>query len=317
MSIIFLHLIKPFSENKVLPRNHLNKYIMKSKILLFGLFLTLISISCNRDNESDNSTITAEEAGVSAKIDITNNDISDIIDEQLTIQDGISAKSAQVTAQFLPSCATVTRVPALGTPMTVGQTITKTIDFGTTGCTMPNGNVLKGKIIISFVYEPNATSHNITCSFDNFYHNLRKIEGTKIYTRTMTVATAASPSHPVFVMNMNLTITLPDGRVLTRAGTRTSEIIAGYNTINWADNVYRVTGNWNTTFPNTGVQTSTITSPVIVKLACIPTNSSLSQGIISFSRNSNTATLDYGNGDCDNVAIFTINGVSYPITLGH
>ena len=183
---------------------------------------------------------------------------------------------------------------------------------------MPNGNILKGKVILTFVYQPTATSHIVTCTFDNFYHNLRKIEGTKTYTRTMTAATAASPSHPLYVMNMNLTITLPDGRVLTRVGTRTSEIIAGYNTLtDWTDNVYSVTGNWTTTFPNTNTQTSTITSPIIVKLSCVPTNSSLSQGIITFVRNSQTATLDYGNGDCDNLAVFTMNGISYNIVLGN
>ncbi|HHT9076964.1 TPA: hypothetical protein ACT5B6_002249, partial [Flavobacterium psychrophilum] len=71
------------------------------------------------------------------------------------------------------------------------------------------------------------------------------------------------------------------------------------------------------TFPNTVTQTSTITSPIIIKLACTPTNSALSKGVISFVRNSHIATLDYGNGDCDNLAVFTINGVSHTIALGN
>ena len=319
MSIIFLYLIKPFLKNNVLPVNLLNKYIMKSKILLFGLFLTLMTIGCSKNDETDNSTITAEEAGINAKINVENDDVYNIVDNQYENIDSntLSYKSSSSGESFLSTCATITRVPAFGTALTVGQTVTKTIDFGTTGCTINNGNVLKGKIIISFVYDPNATSHTIHCTFDNFYHNLRKVEGTKTFTRTMTVATTASPSHPVWVMNMNLTITLPDGRVFTRIGTRTSEIIAGYNTSSWTDNVYSVTGNWTTTFPNTVTQTSTITSPIIIKLACIPTNSSLSQGVITFVRNSHVATLDYGNGDCDNIAIFTINGVSYTIVLGN
>ena len=229
----------------------------------------------------------------------------------------LSYKSANAEESFLSTCAIITRVPAFGTAPTVGQTVTKTIDFGN-GCQINNGNFLSGKIIISFVYDPNATTHTVNCTFDNFKHNTRKIEGTKTFTRTMTAATANSPSHPIWVMNMNLTITLSDGRILTRVGTRTSEIIAGYNTpTSWTDNVYSVTGNWTTTFPNTVSQTSTITSPIIVKLACIPTNSSLSKGVITFVRNSHTATLDYGNGDCDNLAIFTINGVSYTIVLGN
>ena len=291
---------------------------MKSKVLLFGLFLTLMTIGCSKNDNADNSTITPEEAGINAKVDVENNDVYNIVDNQYENVDSstLSYKGANSEESFLSTCATVTRVPAFGTTPTVGQTVTKTIDFGPTGCTISNGNILKGKIIISFVYDPNAASHTINCTFDNFYHNLRKIEGTKTFTRTMTVATAASPSHPIWVMTMNLTITLPDGRIVTRVGTRTSEIIAGYNTpTSWTDNVYSVTGNWTTTFPNTVTQTSTITSPIIIKLACTPTNSALSQGVITFVRNSHTATLDYGNGDCDNTAIFTINGISYTIIL--
>ena len=292
---------------------------MKSKILLFGLFLTLMTIGCSKEDETDNSTITAEEAGINAKIDVENDDVYNIVENQYDNVDSntLSYKNSNSGESFLSTCATITRVPAFGTTPTVGQTVTKTIDFGT-GCQINNGNFLSGKIIISFVYNPNATTHTVNCTFDNFKHNTRRIEGTKTFTRTMTAATAASPSHPIWVMTMNLTITLSDGRIVTRVGTRTIEIIAGYNTPNsWTDNVYSVTGNWTTTFPNTVTQTSTITSPIIVKLACVPTNSSLSKGVITFVRNSQTATLDYGNGDCDNLAIFTTNGVSYTITLGN
>jgi hypothetical protein len=293
---------------------------MKTKILMFGLVLTLMTIGCSKDKDADSTRVnfTAEEAGINTKIDFLNDDINKISEEQLNVSDGISGKIATPTAFFLPACATVTRVPAIGTLPNVGSTVVKTIDFGTTGCPMPNGNILRGKIILSFLYEPTATTHVINCTFDNFYHNLRKIEGTKTFTRTLTAQTAASPSHPIWVMNMNLVITLPDGKVLNRVGTRTSEIIAGYSTpLDWTDNEYSVTGNWTTTFPNSTLLTSTITSPLIVKFACVPTNSAISQGIISFVRNSNTATLDYGNGSCDNQAIFTINGISYPITLGN
>ncbi|EKT4498302.1 hypothetical protein RYR30_000667 [Flavobacterium psychrophilum] len=293
---------------------------MKSEILLFGLFLALITIGCSKDKETtDDSTVTAEEAGINAKVDTQNNDVHNIVENQYDNIDSntLSYKNAASQENYFSPCAIITRVPDFGVVLTIGQTVTKTIDFGTIGCTMSNGNILKGKIILSFVYNPNAPIQTINCSFDNFYHNLRKIEGTKTFTRTMSMATAASPSHPIWVMHMNLTIILPDGRIITRVGTRTSEIIAGYNTPNWTDNVYSVTGNWTTTFPNTVTQTSTITSPIIIKLACTPTNSALSKGVISFVRNSHIATLDYGNGDCDNLAVFTINGVSHTIALGN
>jgi len=293
---------------------------MKTKILFLGLVLSLFTISCNKDNE-ENSTITADEASMNAKIDIANDDVSDIIEGEFvaTLDNNVSGKSNEVASTNLPPCVTITRVPAFGTAITPGTLVTKTIDFGTTGCPMPNGNILKGQIIMSFTFSPGAASHTINYQFLNFYHNALKFDGNKSFTRTMSVATASSPSHPVVVMNMDMTVTFPNGNVLERVGTRTREIIAGFNTPNvFLDNVYQVTGNWTTTFPNTTVQTSTITTPLNVKMSCISVNKPLLvSGVITFVRNNNTATLDYGNGDCDNLAVFTINGNSYNVTIGN
>ncbi len=286
---------------------------MKSKLLILGIAFSLMTVSCSR-KEKDNSTITADEASVNAKIDLANDDVSSIVEseEAATYANSSNGKSMEVASVSYPI---ITRSPAFGTPPTVGQTVTKTIDYGTTGVTLANGNVLKGIINISFVYDPTATSHTITYSFLNFYHNAIKFDGNKTFTRTMTTGT---DSHPIVTMNMDMNATFPDGRVFNRVGTRTREITAGYNTPNIiADNIYQVTGNWTTTFPNTVQQTSTISSPLIIKMSCANVNKPLIvQGVITFVRNSHTATLDYGTGDCDNLAVFTINGNAYNIVIG-
>ena len=38
-------------------------------------------------------------------------------------------------------------------------------------------------------------------------------------------------------------------------------------------------------------------------------------GTIEITRNGNQGTLDFGNGDCDNIAILTVNGVEYTVYL--
>ena len=295
---------------------------MKTKILFLGLVFSLFTISCTKDKESND--FSADEAGVNAKIDLANDDVSDVVEGQFTatMENSTTGKSLETAATAttnLPTCATVTRVPAFGTAITAGTLVTKTVDFGTTGCPMPNGNILKGQIVITFTYQPTATSHTINYQFVNFYHNAIKFDGNKTFTRTMSLATATSPSHPIVVMTMDMTATFPDGRVFNRVGTRTREIIEGYNTpAILQDNVFQVTGNWTTTFPNTTVQTSTITTPLLVKMSCIAVNKPLLvQGVITFVRNGNTATLDYGNGNCDNLAVFTVNGNSYNIVIGN
>src|SRR6476620_11048705 len=133
---------------------------MKTTNFIFGLALSLTILSCSKDDNSGSNAITADDAKVSAQIDAMNDDVSNIVEEQEanTYQNSTSGKIADANISTFSNCATITRVPAFGTPPTVGQTVTKTIDFGT-GCTLENGNVVSGRIIITFVFQPEATSH--------------------------------------------------------------------------------------------------------------------------------------------------------------
>lgn len=294
---------------------------MKTKFLMLTLILSLAMVSCSKDSETEStSNITADEASVNAKIDFANDDVIDLVAEQegATYANSTSGKIETDSRSPLTSCATITRVPAFGTAITPGTQVTKTIDFGTTGCTLNNGNVVKGIIVIYFIYNPSATTHTVTYTFNNFYHNAIKFNGTKDFTITMTTETVSSPSHPIVTMNMDLTATFPDGRVFTRVGQRVREIIEGYGTVSWTDNVYQVTGSWTTSFPNTSLQTSTITTPLLVKMSCVAVNKPLIvQGVITYVRGNRTATLNFGSGECDNTAIFTINGNEYTIVIGN
>ncbi|MEN9337552.1 MAG: hypothetical protein RLZZ500_2539 [Bacteroidota bacterium] len=292
---------------------------MKTIKWMLGAAVVAVMVSCSKEDKVAN--FSAEEATVNAKMDIANNDVTDIVEgeERNTYDNSLSGKTTEPMTQNLPSCATVTRVPAFGTAITPGTQVTKTIDFGTTGCPLANGNVVKGRIIITFVFDPGATSHTINYQFDNFYHNAIKYEGNKTFTRTMTVATATSPSHPIVTMNMDMTATFPNGNSYHRVGQRVREIVAGFDTpALLADNVYQVTGSWTTTFPNTSIQTSTITTPLQIKMSCMAVNKPLIvSGVISIVRNGNSATLDYGDGTCDNTALFTFNGTTVTIIIGN
>jgi len=291
---------------------------MKTTHLILGFALSLTILSCSKEDNS-NGAISAEDAKVSAKIDAMNDDVSSIVEEQEmnTYSNSTSGKTADLANSELTTCATITRIPAFGTAPSPGETVTKTIDFGT-GCTLNSGNVVSGKIIITFVFDPGATSHTITYSFDNFKHNNIEFNGDKTFTRTM-VTTAANPTaHPLVTMNMDLTATLPGGATYHRVGTRIREIIEGFGNDILADNVYEITGNWTTTIPNGALQVSTITTPLHVKMSCMLLNQPLIvSGIITIIRNSTTATLDFGNGDCDNLAVFSVNGNNYNIVIGN
>ncbi|MBP6099099.1 MAG: hypothetical protein KA488_00550 [Flavobacterium sp.] len=291
---------------------------MKKLHLYYGLILAAVLFSCSKEEVIDQN-ISASDVTIDSKIDIASDDISDIVgsQEMATYSNSISGRETGATSTTLTNCATVTRVPAFGTPLTPGTQVTKTIDFGTVNCTLENGNTVRGKIIISFVFQPTATSHTITYTFDNFYHNDIKYVGTKTFTRSM-VTTANGAVHPIVTMTMDMTVTFPNGDVFTRVGTRTREIIEGYTTAPWADNIYQITGNWTTTRPNGSTRTATITTPLRIRMSCVLQQKPVTvKGIIAFVSATNTASIDYGNGDCDTTAVLTINGVSSTITIGN
>ena len=289
---------------------------MKTTNLILGFALALTILSCSKEENSNGNAISTEDAQVSSKIDAMNDDVSAIVEEEEanTYSDAINGKTSELIESELTSCATITRVPAFGTAPTVGETVTKTIDFGA-GCTLNSGNVVSGRIIISFVFQPGATSHTINYSFDNFFHNGIAFNGDKTFTRTMT---SAPNAHPIVTMTMDLTATLPNGAMYRRVGNRVREIIEGFGDAVLANNVYQISGSWVTTGPNGGTQTSTITTPLNVKMSCMAVNKPLLvSGMITIIRNTNTATLDFGDGTCDNLAVLTVNGNNYNIVIGN
>lgn len=290
---------------------------MKTKNLILGFALSLTILSCNREDNSN--AISTEDAKTSAKIDAMTDDVSSLVEEQEanTYSNTISGKVADFAFSELTTCATIERVPAFGIAPTVGQTVTKTIDFGS-GCTLNSGNVVSGRIIITFVFQPDAPSHTINYSFVNFFHNGIEFNGDRTFTRIMISTTANPILHPQVTMTMQMTATLPDGRVYTRVGTRVREIVEGYGNEIIADNIYKVTGSWVTTTPTGATQNSTITTPLIIKMSCIAVYKPLIvAGVLTIVRNDISSTLDFGDGACDNLAVFTVNGNSYNIVIGN
>jgi hypothetical protein len=293
---------------------------MKNVLKLMAVVAVFVTYtSC--ENDATNATqLTSNDAIVNSKIDLASDDIATIADQLFDDinSNTITYRTINTNLSIFSNCATITRTPAFGTVITPGTQVTKTIDFGTTGCTLNNGNIVRGKIIISFVFQPTAVSHTVTYTFDNFYHNNINFEGTKTFTRSMTAQTATSAPHPRVVMELEMTITMPNGDEYVRIGSRTRELVEGFLTPAFIDNIYRITGNWTTTAPNGNQHTATITEPIMAKMSCIAVNKPiLAKGIITFTRNNITSTLNYGNGECDTIAVFTVNGISYTITIGN
>ncbi len=272
---------------------------MKTKILALGFLAILSIVSCTKnEKETSSSSINSSDIVANAKIDNIGDDVAQIVESQS------NATEAGRHSDLAAGCLTVSTSQN-------GSTWTRTLDYGTTNCLLDNGNYVRGKIIITFQDDFDAATRTLNFSFENFYHNDRHVEGN----RTV-VKTRLENGHIKADIDLNMTITNPDGRVFTRTGHRIRE----YNP---ESNEFSVTGSWMTTNQSNGVtHTNTISdaSPLRIVYSCQQEQGQnryeIVSGIITItkSNNNNTAVIDYGDGNCDNTGTITINGGS-PITF--
>ncbi|HEU4791873.1 MAG TPA: hypothetical protein VFS71_19470 [Flavobacterium sp.] len=279
---------------------------MKTKIFLITSFIAILfCIGCDSSDKTADETnlSTNNQIAVDSKIDASIEDVSNIAEDQFSVKQSNTARSSETMHPFLPSCAIVTWTYANGT-------FTGTIDFGTEGCALTNGNVLKGKITLSFSGNFTTSEQMITYSFDEFYHNGIKIQGSRTITRTLKSTELLAEVHPVFTNSVDITVTFEDGSSYTRTGNRTKEMIDGND---WEDRVFLVTGSYTTSKSNGDTWSCTIQTPLRYEMACkksIPVS-----GTVLKVNNGVETVIDYGTGECDNLANVTTNGVTTTIEL--
>lgn len=241
-------------------------FIMKNKFLVFAALLSNgIFIGCNNETINDSSAaiaITVAATVINTQIDATVDDVANIAEDQFDIQKSKVAKISTPIKGLLPLCATVTSVLA-------NETWTRTVDFGSQGCAMPNGNVLKGKIIISFSKDFATPIRTINYKLEGFYHNDKLVEGSKTIVYELKTSDFLKEIHPVTTHSIDVKVTTKDGTTYTRTGRRVREMLEGFATIaNWEDNVFFVLGNHITTFPNGLKYSYDIKNPLRIALNC-------------------------------------------------
>jgi len=269
---------------------------------MFVTIGSLFFISCEKNNDVElTEPISDADAIAVVESDDLSDDISNVVDDYLMENEGMSSKSESEakTSDILP-CVTKTIVIS-------GTTKTVTLDFGE-GCELPNGNILSGKIIMSYVVDTDVASFMVTYTFENFFFNDISVEGENSLVRTR----ANNNGNPESTLTIDMKVTWPDGVFASRKGTKIREWIEGSDTRTFGDNVFLITGNWTATFKNGTVVAANITTPLRREMAC----RFIVSGAVELQKNDRTGILDFGDGSCDNVATFTNeNGESREITL--
>lgn len=274
---------------------------MKPTNLLFVMAICSIAFitSCKKTNSA--STVeeietTFDLSGKQAIADNLTQDDNDVLDEVTATNslNGSYALGPVTVNNVLGGCAVVT---------VTGSFPAKniSIDFGT-GCTNGFGVTRKGIINIVLTDSLRKSGSVATVTFNNYYINGFKKEGTITWTNT-TVVGSGIPSWNRKVANGK--ITAPTGDFWLHSADINIAMTAGANTPNnLTDDIFSINGSRTVTNPAGKTRTSTTLTALQKKAAC----SNIDQGTLQVQGPSHTAVIDFGNGTCDNLATISIDG---------
>jgi hypothetical protein len=271
---------------------------MKEKHLnlrLLTLFFVsnFLMLSCEEsDTIQHTEQLTVEETLAFMEADDISDEVNNIIDSYFAFEEGFTSKESGENKYNPLDCLTKTTEIS-------GNNKTVILDFGE-GCTLPNGNILSGKIILNYAKDIDVHSLSVTYTFEDFNFNDRSIEGENAMVRIR----ENEHGNPQSTLHFNVKVTWIDGEITTRVGTKVREWVEGFNTRTLGDNVFLMTGNWTVTHMDSTTSSANIIEPLRREMAC----RFVVRGIIELVKNEKNGTLNFGDGTCDNKAVFTNEG---------
>ena len=276
---------------------------MKLKLLFIVFAMGLFISSCSTDAEDDvfnTANFSAENETKAAQIDASTDLSFNIVEN--AFQEQLAADGLLMRTSFFPECASITFSPnGDGTGNIV-------IDFGD-GCTLNNGDFVQGRVVIDY-RTPDDNTRNIVYSYEEFFINSRGVSGGGTAVRMRENANG----NPQALATEDIAVTFPNSDITgTRTATRLREWIEGVDSNTWTDNVYEISGNWNTQLSNGFTRNGETVQNLRRELSC-PVFVS---GTLDITQNGNNALLDYGDGTCDAIATLTYNGIEYTIRVGN
>lgn len=288
------------------------------KKILPLLLLAFVWTSCQKDDitsdqdilELESSQLTSESDGEAESV------YNDVFDDVMGVNDEVGLGGTGIFGR-LNNCpvVTVTRIGA-GTPFPVRITM----DFGTTGCVGRDGRTRRGKIITLYTNRLVVPGAIATTTFDGYYVDSTKVEGTHKVTNSGTGQIGNPPAFQYTVNVVDGKLSRPSGHFIEWNSTKVVTQIEGMVTSAPFDDWFRIEGSSRGRVSRNGrlsVFESTVTEPLIKKFVCrwLVKGRVRTVRISSSAPNSWVAVLDFGTGTCDNLATITVNGVTRQITL--
>ena len=300
---IWPRVIEALKTKKRLPMNLKKLSLFISATLLVS---SVYLVSCKKDSTSskDSDVSSAEDNSMAES---HYNDVTTIVTQAAVsgaVTVGVAGgNSANGTEGTLGSaCATIS-IDTVSSPHKI------IVDFGATNCLCQDGRNRRGKIIASFAGKFGSPGMAVSITFDGYFVNDNQIKGTK----TDTYIGLNNAGHPVVSISVDgQIIKANNGGTISWASTRQREWTAGFNTADWSDDVYSITGTANGITAAGQAYTITITKPLIRSMSCRWFES----GTLDVTpQDKAVRTLDYGSTGCDANATVTILGYTFPIIL--
>lgn len=259
--------------------------LRKQRTILILLIACIAFVACNKQETSENMTV--DKTTVNDYLNVLSAFSLSTVDE-ITNDINSNEKSAETW-----DCLTVTIHPNETDEFWPRSW---TLDFGTENCQCYKGISRRGKIhaTLSDWWRNEDSFREIT--FEDFYFNNNKLVGVKTFLNTGLNERG----------NITFTKTVADAQ-LTYADTATmswnsekySELIEGSETFKFADDVWSVKGGGSGVNIDGKNYTFTITSALIYKSGCFFPVSGEIEFIVP---NEEPISINYGNGECDDVA---------------
>ena len=183
-----------------------------------------------------------------------------------------------------------------------------TINYAADGCTDFRGNIRTGSIHVDLTDQWKNDAALRTVEYRNFYFNEDKKEG------TLTIENTGMNEDSLYTFIRkyeNGVLSRGDSAQMTWDCNKDVVMTAGYDSWEFADDEYDVTGGAAGVDFDGNAFNMQITNKLHYSNGCFFPVS----GTIEIETNGNISTIDYGNGECDNLATLTQDGVTTDIEL--
>lgn len=271
--------------------------------------ILLLFFSCNKESFPEETAGPFSEYVNSISADAVSLIIDDIVEAAILSEEYNEEPTETFPVGFFEGATVSSRTEGL-------YTIHKEIDFGQ-GVELGNGVVVSGKLWCTYIrFQGTPQRVVMHVGFEQFYINAMLIGGRKLIQRTWNASGVEYA--PQIAIETALKV-YPHGDVSGREivieGNTTRVWIEGYGTWDWKDNTVLIGGERSFTIKEGGQVLAAYDLEISRSLLHMWGCAHAVSGEIEVVTENNSGALDFGAGDCDNTASFSIPGEDIKILL--